>query len=88
MRDNKYRGAHLIYVARHRLPWCPRGGVQKEQSEFQGPLCAKAVARGPHKKSVPLGPSLSRLSTSSGEPGCSQGKKRAFKPDSKLTTID
>jgi hypothetical protein len=28
---------------------------------------------------------LSRLSASSGEPGCSQGKKRAFKPDSKLT---
>jgi hypothetical protein len=30
---------------------------------------------------------LSRLSASSGGPGCSQGKKRVFKPNSNLTTI-
>ena len=52
-RDKTARGAHFFYVAHHRPPWCPRGGVQKEQREFQGPLCTKAVARGPHKKSVP-----------------------------------
>jgi hypothetical protein len=57
-RDKTARGAHFCNAARDRLPWCPRGGfAQQEERGVQGPLCAKAVARGPHKKSVPLGPS-------------------------------
>jgi hypothetical protein len=57
-RGNKTaRGPHIFNARPTTGCLGVRGGIPKEQRDVQGPLCAKAVARGPHTKSVALGPS-------------------------------
>jgi hypothetical protein len=87
-RDKKARGPHFFDVAHDWLPWYPRGAFNKHIAKSRGPCESRLSLVGHIKRVCPPRPVLSRLSASSGEPGCIQGKKRAFKPDSKLTTID
>ena len=86
-RDKTAQGPHFFNVAHERLPWCTRAPglrvlVESPPLGYQGGRSWAAL-----KISVALGPSYRLLSASSGADGCSQGKKRAFKTGSKLTTV-
>ena len=63
------------------------GAFKRNNANSRGPCVPRQSLVGHIKKVCPRRPSLSRLSASSGEPGCSQGKKRVFKTGSNLTTI-
>ncbi len=97
-RDKRARGAHSFNVAHERLPWHTRAPELLDCALFllkAPPRTPRQPVVGHIKKVCPSGrlisyrPSylLSRLSASSGGPGCSQGKKRVFKTGSNLTTI-
>jgi hypothetical protein len=68
-RDKTAGGAHFFNVAHERLPWLTRAPGLRDVLVESPPSDTKAAGRGPHYKSVALGPSyrLSRLSASTQE---------------------